>query len=69
MDNNEILIYYSATKGAGTYFQSKTEDRQVRMDDKVTADNVGAGITVAAGGWASGTDILMTASSGNSRLT
>ena len=67
MDNNESDLTNSATKGQKLTF--KVKQRVAGTDgDKVTANNVGAGITVAAGGWASGTDILMTASSGNSQV-
>ena len=67
MDNNESDLTNSATKGQELTF--KVKQRVAGTDgDKVTANNVGAGITVAAGGWASGTDILMTASSGNSEV-
>ena len=67
MDNNESDLTNSATKGQKLTF--KVKQRVAGTDgDKVTANNVGAGITVAAGGWTSGTDILMTASSGNSKV-
>ena len=67
MDNNESDLTNSATKGQKLTF--KVKQRVAGTDgDKVTANNVGTGITVAAGGWTSGTDILMTASSGNSEV-
>lgn len=60
MDNNEAETADQASaKGQALTF--KVSQRQAGSDqsDKVTAANVGSGITVAAGGWATGTDITM----------
>lgn len=67
MDNNESDITNAATKGQKLTF--KVKQRVAGTDgDAVKAPNVGSGITVAAGGWTSGTDILMTPSTGSSQV-
>lgn len=60
MDNNEAATAAEAsTKGQALTFKVSQRQAGADQSDKVTADNVGSGITVAAGGWTSGTDITM----------
>lgn len=68
MDNNESDLANAQTKGQTLNF--KVTQRQAGADgrDEVTAGNVGSGITVAAGGWTSGTDIAMAATTGSSTV-
>lgn len=68
MDNNEGTLETASTKGQELIFKVKQRQAGSDNSDAVSAANVGAGIVVAAGGWASGTDIDMAASAGTSTV-